>query len=187
MKTKNLELIPQTPQHLLAMIEGKDVYERIFSQKLAEGIHDLMASGEVSQEFLAKLKNAPAADPWTFGYGVLLSAENLIIGSCGFKGPPGTDGIVEIAYGIAPGYCGRGFATEVAQALVIHALKSGAVRTVRAHTLPEPNASTRVLAKCGFRKIGEVTDPEDGLVWRWEHSASSDGSIPILQDALTVA
>jgi RimJ/RimL family protein N-acetyltransferase len=30
------------------------------------------------------------------------------------------------------------------------------------------NASARVLAKCGFRRVGEVIDPEDGLVWRWE-------------------
>jgi RimJ/RimL family protein N-acetyltransferase len=39
---------------------------------------------------------------------------------------------------------------------------------VCAHTLPQPNDSTRVLARCGFRHAGEVTDPEDGLVWRWE-------------------
>ena len=32
----------------------------------------------------------------------------------------------------------------------------------------EANASTRVLTKCGFRHVGEVMDPEDGLVWRWE-------------------
>ena len=30
------------------------------------------------------------------------------------------------------------------------------------------NASTRVLTKCGFRHIGQVIDPEDGPVWRWE-------------------
>ena len=29
-------------------------------------------------------------------------------------------------------------------------------------------ASTRVLTKCGFSRIGEVIDPDDGLVWRWE-------------------
>ena len=40
----------------------------------------------------------------------------------------------------------------------------------RAHTLPTPNASTRVLAKCCFQYIGEVIDPEDGLVWRWERA-----------------
>jgi len=30
------------------------------------------------------------------------------------------------------------------------------------------NASQRVLAKCGFQYVGEITDPEDGLVWRFE-------------------
>jgi RimJ/RimL family protein N-acetyltransferase len=40
---------------------------------------------------------------------------------------------------------------------------------VRAHTLPERNASTRILEKCGFTFRGEILDPEDGLVWRWEH------------------
>jgi RimJ/RimL family protein N-acetyltransferase len=42
------------------------------------------------------------------------------------------------------------------------------VRVLRAHALPEANASTRVLTKCGFHHLGEVIEPEDGLVWRWE-------------------
>jgi hypothetical protein len=42
------------------------------------------------------------------------------------------------------------------------------VRRVCAHTLPEENASTGVLTKCGFRKTGELMDPDDGLVWRRE-------------------
>ncbi len=42
-----------------------------------------------------------------------------------------------------------------------------------AHTCPEPNASTRVLTKCGFRRVGEVMDPDDGLVWRWEKDDKS--------------
>ena len=76
--------------------------------------------------------------------------------------------MVEIAYGIAPGYQKRGFATEAAGAGIDYAFKHPEVRLVRAHTLPAPSASTRVLAKCGFTFIGEVIDPEDGLVWRWD-------------------
>jgi len=31
------------------------------------------------------------------------------------------------------------------------------------------NASTRVLEKCGFRKIANTVDPENNLpVWRWK-------------------
>ncbi len=39
---------------------------------------------------------------------------------------------------------------------------------MRAHTLPDGIASQRVLLKAGFEKIGEVVDPEDGVVWRFE-------------------
>jgi [ribosomal protein S5]-alanine N-acetyltransferase len=76
--------------------------------------------------------------------------------------------MVEIAYAIDTDYRGKGYATEAAQALVEFALGRSGVRFVRAHTLPEENASTHVLRKCGFRYLGEVVDPEDGLVWRWE-------------------
>lgn len=64
----------------------------------------------------------------------------------------------------------KGYATEAALALAGFAFDSGRVRVVRAHTLPEANASTRVLAKCGFRHIGEIATPEDGRVWLWEKS-----------------
>ena len=42
------------------------------------------------------------------------------------------------------------------------------VRVICAHTLPDGAASKRVLEKCGFQHKGEVMDPEDGLVWRFE-------------------
>ena len=91
-----------------------------------------------------------------------------MIGAAGFKGPPDEAGMVEIAYGVTPSFEGQGYATEAAAALVAFAFTSGLVELVRAHTLPAANASTRVLAKCGFRHVGEVIDPDDGPVWRWE-------------------
>ena len=91
-----------------------------------------------------------------------------VIGTVGFKGPPDEGGAVEIAYGIVPAFQCRGYATEAAGAGVAFALGSGRVTLVRAHTLPTPNASTQVLTKCGFEFTGEVVDPDDGLVWRWD-------------------
>jgi len=93
---------------------------------------------------------------------------NLVIGMCGFTGPPDANGVVELAYGIAPSYQGKGYATEAAAALVGFASADPRVRIIRAHTLPERNASTRVLEKCGFSKTGEIRDPENNLVWQWE-------------------
>jgi len=95
-----------------------------------------------------------------------------VIGSAGFKGPPDSDGMVEITYGIVPSFEGHGYATEVAAELVRFAFARGGIRLVRAHTRPVANASTRVLTKCGFHHTCSVVDPEDGPVWRWERGRS---------------
>lgn len=83
---------------------------------------------------------------------------------------PGNDRIN--AYVVDPEHQGRGYAKESAAALVDFAFSDDAVQIVRAHTLPEKNPSTSVLTACGFAFLGEVIDPEDGLVWRWERARS---------------
>lgn len=173
MTTKNLELVPHDPAHIRAMIAGMDVYHERFGVRPAEGLRDFIVSDEVSPDYLARLEAATERDSWTHGFAVILTASQLVIGMGGFKGPPDADGMVEIAYGIVPAYQGKGYATETANALVSYAVASGQVRRVRAHTMPEPNASTRVLTKCGFTKAGEAVDPDDGLVWRWEKKSDA--------------
>ncbi len=126
---------------------------------------------EVSPIWLERALAATEADPWFHGFQITLREDGTKIGDAGFKGPPCHDGIVEIAYGIESGHQGRGFATEAAQALIDFARKSPAVSVVRAHTKPDGVASARVLTKCGFQFVGEVIDPEDGLVQRWDADA----------------
>ena len=41
---------------------------------------------------------------------------------------------------------------------------------VIAHTLAETSPSTSVLERCGFSKVDELVDPDDGPIWRWEIS-----------------
>lgn len=167
-ETKSLRFIPHTPDHIRALIKGPEVYERCIGFPVARGLREFFVSGEVSPEWLAQVEKATVTDIWTHGFVLLHRASGLIIGAGGFKGPPGDDGAVEIAYGIVPDFQGKGYATEAAQALVAIAFADERVRLVRAHTLPQMNASGRLLTRCGFRHIGEFTDPEDGLVWRWE-------------------
>jgi [ribosomal protein S5]-alanine N-acetyltransferase len=108
-------------------------------------------------------------DYWALSFSVVERARGGV-GSCGFKGPPDADGVVEIAYGIEPEHRGRGYATEAAGALARLAFGDERVRRVRAHTRPDDAASGAVLRKCGFTPVGEVVDPEDGLVSRWERA-----------------
>lgn len=151
-----------------ALLEGREVYEKRFGVKVADGVREFLIGPEVTAEFLARLNSEAEPDPWIDGFGVLHLEKNILIGFCSFKGPPTAEEMVEIAYGIAPGYQGRGHATEAAQAIVAYAFASGRVSAIQAHTLPEQNASTQVLQKCGFTLGGEIIHPTDGRIWRWE-------------------
>jgi ribosomal-protein-alanine N-acetyltransferase len=149
--TKRLRLVPRTPEDALTGVAGMPPDQR----------------AEVSPVWLARVQSG-SADVWTLGFSMVDRATGGAIGSCGFKDAPDADGMVEIAYGVAVEHQNQGFATEAAQALVEFAFRSGPVRVVRAHTFESANNSARVLAKCGFHALGQVVEPEDGLVWRWE-------------------
>ena len=130
---------------------------------------------EVSPEWLARVQEATEPDPWLHGFAIRLrSSPDSGVGSIGFKGPPDVVGVAEVAYGIEEAYQGQGYATEALEGILGFVSTQPGVSAVHAHTLPTKNASTAVLEKCGFQFLGEVTDPEDGQVWRWECAANVD-------------
>jgi RimJ/RimL family protein N-acetyltransferase len=150
-KTPNLELVAKTRDDVQAMIDGMDSYEK----------------AQLSADWLARFQASTEPDPWVHGFSAKHLQSGAIVGTGMFKAPP-IDGLVEIAYGIATDHRGKGYATEIAGALVGYAFSFAEIRVVRAHTLPDSSASQRILAKCGFEHVGEFHDPEDGLVWRFE-------------------
>src|SRR6185295_5003361 len=139
LESARLRLIPHTPAHWRALLEGPEPYASSIGFPPADGLWNAGNASEVSSAWMERLKTATVADPWMDGFAVLHQERRTIIGMSGFKGPPGPDGAVEIAYGIAPGFQGKGYATEAAQALVTYAFDAN-VRLVRAHTLPQVNA-----------------------------------------------
>jgi hypothetical protein len=52
--------------------------------------------------------------------------------------------------------------------LVENAFRNDNVKSIIAHTLGQENPSTKVLTKCGFDKIEEINDPDEGIIWKWE-------------------
>ncbi len=118
---------------------------------------------EILAQTVALLTSDPRPAPWG---SYLARLDGQAIGICAFKSAPTRAGDVEIAYMTFPALEGRGHATEMVGILADIAEASGA-RPI-AHTLPEENASNKALRRNGFALAGEVQDPEDGLVWRWE-------------------
>jgi ribosomal-protein-alanine N-acetyltransferase len=169
-QTENLIITPYLPRYLRALFRGEKEFENTAGLRVADGIREQML--ESSAEFKVRVENGKQSDPWQFGFAIVYRTDNVLIGTCGFPGPPDSNGVAEIAYGIAPAYQGRGYATEAARFLIDFATRDPRVRIIRAHTLAETNASARVLEKCGLKKTGDAVDPENGLaVWRWEKLA----------------
>ncbi|MCX6134532.1 MAG: GNAT family N-acetyltransferase [Ignavibacteriales bacterium] len=114
-----------------------------------------------------KLMTTVGGDPKWFGYLAIDTSTRQMVGTCAFKGAPTKERSVEIAYFTFPVFEGKGYATAMASMLIHAAQSSPEVDSVIAHTLPETNASTRILQKVGMKFLGEVIDLEDGRVWRW--------------------
>lgn len=102
-----------------------------------------------------------------WNYLIIHRLDVRVIGTCGYKGPPALDGVVEIGYEIATGYQRQGLATEAAKALCDRAFSFEAVNTVCAHTLGEENPSVKLLRRLDFQFIQEMIDIEDGTIWEW--------------------
>jgi ribosomal-protein-alanine N-acetyltransferase len=142
---------------------SRDEFEKTYHATVGE--HEATARDVVAQT-LSLVSRLPRAPRWG-GYLAADEETGRVVGTCGFKHGPEDNGRVEIAYFTFPGNEGKGYATAMALELLHMALGSHDVREVIAHTLPQPNASTRILEKIGLRCTGPVEDPEDGSIWRW--------------------
>jgi len=160
-----VELIPITPALAKALEQGPEAVEMRHGARVDEDVEALVR--ELPGQTLDGLSRLPRPAPW--GYYLARDADTRkVIGTCGFKGGPGADGSVEIAYYTFPPYEGRGYATAMARALMDIAASSPQVRRVIAHALPVASGATRVLEKLGMHFAGQVQDPEEGTVGRWE-------------------
>ena len=162
----NVRLLPIDSDLTQTLRMGSEHFRRRYGVAVAAGTAPILR-GVVEQTLGIASGVAREAGRWG-GYVAVDETSNLVVGFCAFKGPPTADGTVEIAYYTFGPYEGQGYAKGMARALISVAHSSPLVRHVIAHTLPERNPSTSVLRSVGMRFVGEVRDPEDGPVWRWQ-------------------
>ncbi len=162
--TERLELICCDHELLRTLIYDKTEFEKLIDIKIPEKFTEFgLPPLQYSMEKLA--------DPGEIGWWTYLPVHihaNMLIGTCGYKGKPDKDGMVEIGYEVVEALRNKGYAKEIAQGLIKNAFRYHEVKIVRAHTLPEVNPSVRILKSCNMEFIDTIMDPEDGEVWRWE-------------------
>lgn len=170
MKQPNIEnerlLLVNCDQKLLeTVLLGRQAIEDYLQVRVPENWTEF---GELPFQYAHKKvqKNPQIAKWWT--YLPILKEEKILVGSCGYKGAPHADGMIELGYEVAQDFRNQGIATEIVQLLIQYAMHDKSVQYILAHTLAQKNASVRVLEKVGFRFVQEIADEEHEKIWQWK-------------------
>lgn len=163
-ETSRLRLLACDTQMISLLIEDVHRFESVYGFNLVD---QWTSFGTAPLHYTLNQLSDPSQSNW-WTYLTVLKRTNSVIGTGGYKGKPDLSNCVEIGYEIAPAFRKNAFGLEVASALIFDAFQNRMVDSIVAHTLPEKNASTAILLKCGMQFISTIEDPEDGLIWKWQ-------------------
>ena len=154
--TTRLRLVPQTAAAVRALVEGRDP-----GLPLAEGYpHAATLDGlRLGAHHDPAQHTGDDVEPG--GWFIVLTESGAVIGDCGAKGSADERGRVEIGYGLAAPFRGRGYGGEAVAALVGWLLEDPRVRTVTAEVEVGNLASRRLLERLGF----SLEDTDGGSWW----------------------
>ena len=128
----------------MALLEGRDC-----GLPLAEGY----PHADTFDGLRMSLEHGGADWSQQGGWFVTLAEDGRVIGDCGTHGWVDADGRVEIGYGLAAPWRGRGFGTEAVRALVDWVAAQPDVRVVEASVAVGNEASRRLLVRLGFTLV----------------------------------
>ena len=161
-KVQKIRLICIDEAVSAALAKGKVFFESTYGV----GIGDHLG---LMRDIVAQTLRLAEARPREAAFGGYLIVDGAVmVGTGGFRNGPAENGTVELAYSTFAPFEGKGYATATARALIDIAAAHPGVRRIIAHTLATPGPSPRILEKVGMRHLGEVIDPEDGVVWEFE-------------------
>jgi RimJ/RimL family protein N-acetyltransferase len=162
--TTNLDLVARLPADVEALISG-DVARAssLTGATFPSGWpNDAEARAGLSWHLRALHADAQQV-PWRIRV-IVDRSSGMVIGSVNLKGPPNSNGDVEIGWGLVEHYRGRGYTFEAAAAVIGRAVRQPGVTSVSA-TVPDDNhPSQRLAAKLGMVRTGETR--RDVPLWR---------------------
>jgi len=143
-RTERLVLVPQTRAAARALLDGRD-----------GGLP--LAEGYPHADTLDGLRMyVEHGGPDDGGWFVTLVDDGRVVGDCGTLGWVDDAGRVEIGYGLAAPYRGRGLGTETVRALAGWVSAQAGVRTLTASVEIGNEPSRRLLERLGFVLAGEA-------------------------------
>ena len=150
-------LLPQTLEAARALLAGDDA-----GLPLADGY----PHADTFDALRMFVENGSTDD---YGGWFVTLADGRVIGDCGTIGWTDQDGRVEIGYGLAAPYRGKGYGTEAVRVLADWVAAQPGVTAVTADVEVGNNASRRLLERLGFTLV-ESDDADDTA----DHNKTAD-------------
>jgi ribosomal-protein-alanine N-acetyltransferase len=112
-----------------------------------------------------QLRLQPQDGPWLLRPILLRRPDGGLqaIGYLNFHAGPDESGTVEVGYTLLPEARGHGYAVEAVRATFDWASSVHGIHHFRASVAPDNTRSLNLVAKLGFRQVGEQRDELDGL------------------------
>lgn len=152
-RTRRLELRPARVADLEAELAGRSALEERLGVRVPADWPPELYDEAALRYALDMVREAGGGTPWGMYY-MVATEPRVVVGVCGYKGPPDADGSVELGYSVVREFRRRGFATEATGGLVLRAFAEPSVTRVLAETLTDLAPSIGVLEKLGFRFSG---------------------------------
>jgi RimJ/RimL family protein N-acetyltransferase len=160
-RTGRLNLVGIEPDAIRHLIAGERAQaERTLGLTLPAEFPNADELGSFLPYQLQRMETAPTRRDWMAR--LMLLPEAVVVGHCGFHGPPEIIGRAEIGYTVFTEFRGRGYAKEAAGALVRWAFDHGE-QEVYASVAPDNGPSLAVIRSVGFKQVGTQEDQIDGL------------------------
>lgn len=153
--TERLRLVPLGLSEARALLHG----QRLRGSRYAPGYPTdgtFVAAGLV----VAAVEAGATVGPFRT-YQVVRRDSGLVVGDCGFHGPPDADGVVHVAHSVAEVEQGHRDAAEAVEALIGWARTQPAVTRVVADAARTNIAAIRVMERAGMRRV----DADDDFVY----------------------
>lgn len=162
LRTRRLDLVASTLGHIEAELQSPQALGPLLGVTVPPGWPPGEYDRHALEFFRERLRaGGPSHAGWYGWYAITRDASgqrHSLVADAGYLGPP-SDGAVEVVYSVVPEARGQGYATELVEALVAHAFAHPDVRTIGAHTSDANVPSTKVLLRCGFRRVGPGAEP----------------------------
>ena len=114
--------------------------------------------------FIRELRGlAPGMPGIWFQFGIIEQSTGAIAGDCGVHVPINKPDSIEVGLTLRQEYQGKGYATEVLQALIRFSFETLHVHRILARTHPENHRSLSLIYRCNFSALPPQSSEEDLL------------------------